>query len=201
MAADTVSVLQDRTALMHNRLLKACSALSPDHFAHICGPQAPPIGWHLWHIARFADRLQARLVALVEGVPGAERWRQEQLAVQWRVAPADFGVHETGMGQPHADAVRLVTVAGQAAVTGYARMVFEQLQTVVQQVTAEHLGQSYVGVLDYAADMATGRVWATEPQESSVVLDLVMHIDHGNRHLGAIEGLRGLFGSTGSVSV
>ena len=41
---------------LHEALLRVTEELTPEQFCWLPGPEAPPIGWHLWHIARWADR-------------------------------------------------------------------------------------------------------------------------------------------------
>lgn len=201
MALDLVSVLGERVALTHRWLIEAGTGLQPEQFAHVFSQDAPPIGWHLWHITRFADRLQARLAAVTDGAVVHEEWQRTQLTARWGLTGLDTGVHETGMGQPHAYAVELVSRAGQGAIVQYAQVVFDAFPPLLQKLTAEQLTQPYLGYTDYETDRQSGRVRATAPRESLVLQDLVMHISHCGRHLGAMEGLRGLLGSVGTISV
>jgi hypothetical protein len=138
---------------------------------------------------------------VTDGAAVAEHWHQAELAVLWGVTAIHTGVHETGMGQAHTQAVELVWKAGQQAIVQYAETVFAAFPPLLQKLTTEHLTQPYFGYLDYATGNESGRVWPTEPRQSLVMQDLVMHISHCGRHLGAMEGLRGLLGALGTISV
>jgi DinB superfamily len=48
-----------RISQMHGWLLKVTSDLPREGLVRRFAPTVPPIGWHLWHIARWTDRLQA----------------------------------------------------------------------------------------------------------------------------------------------
>ncbi len=54
-------IIVARIHQVHGWLLKSVDSMSEEQFTHAPGTVAPPIGWHLWHTARWADRLQASL--------------------------------------------------------------------------------------------------------------------------------------------
>jgi len=58
--ADAIgSAMTQRIQGTHKLMLDVTTDLDAEQFGRQPGPAAPPIGWHLWHAARFADRLQA----------------------------------------------------------------------------------------------------------------------------------------------
>lgn len=201
MAEGTLQILQERIALVHGWLIVAGSTVQADQFAEVFSPTSPPIGWHLWHIARFADRLQSKLAAVTEGRAQPEEWIRGKLASRWALAPQRLGVLETGMGQAQADAVSLVLQGGQKGIIQYAQTVFDLCVARTEKLTSSELERRYLGFLDYETDPLTGRIWETGPRESLVVQDLIIHAGHGTRHLGMMEALRGLLGAPGTISV
>ncbi len=192
---------KNRVYLVHNWLLQAGKSVSREQFSHTFSEDAPPLGWHLWHMARFTDRLQAKLITATKREPGAEVWQRESLATNWHLAADKLGVYETGMGQAHKDAKDTVVQVGQAAIVDYANAVFRVCNATIGELSDSDLQKTYYGFLDYAYDGRTGRVWASEAKESVIVEDLIFHLTHGSRHVGMMEALRGLFGGAGTLSV
>ena len=198
---NTNSLLKIRSYFVHDWLLKAGTVVDPDQFAHVFSAEAPPIGWHLWHMARFADRLQSKLAAVTEGAAGAEIWYDQDISGQWQVSAGDLGVFESGMGQSHLNAQGIIKQAGQAAVVAYAEAAFAACDAQIKRLSAADFDRAYHGILDYGYDAKTGEVWQSEPKENSVAQDVIFHATHGSRHMGMMEALRGLLGSAGTLSI
>ena len=187
--------------MAHEMLIGAGKTIDKDQFAHVFSAAAPPIGWHLWHMARFADRLQSKLSTELSASPEYELWYQKELSKVWKVHPAALGVYETGMGQRHRDAQAIIQQAGQTAIIEYAETVFAACNSKVQEVSKDNLDTVYLGISDYRYDTANGSVWADPSKESTIAQDLMFHSNHSSRHLGMMEALRGLLGSAGTMSV
>ena len=197
----TFHYIKNRVYGVHDWLVRAGESVSSDQFSRPFSKDAPPIGWHLWHMARFADRLQAKLTAVTHGEPGTEIWYREAMASNWQLVADKLGVFESGMGQAHADAATTIITIGQSGVIDYARAVFSVCNTAIGQLSDGDMEKAYYGLLDYAYDGNTGRVWASEPTESVIIEDLIFHSNHGSRHMGMMEALRGLLGAAGTLSV
>lgn len=193
--------IKERNRLVHAWLIKAGDSVSAAQFAKVFSPDAPPIGWHLWHMARFADRLQAKLGEVTQGVAGVEVWASDHLVNAWGVDPEKLGVFASGMGQAHEDAQNIIARVGKDAILSYAQSSFGACDQQISALNSADFEKEYFGILDYGYEAATGRVWATEPKLSSVAQDLVFHAAHGSRHMGMIEALKGLLGSAGTLSV
>lgn len=199
--SNTEKYVKGRIAWMHGWLVRAGEGISEGEFVHVFSPQAPPIGWHLWHMARFADRLQAKLGEVTEGEKSAEIWYRDELSKRWEISPDLLGVYETGMGQAHGDAQETIRQVGQAAIMEYAKAAFGACDAVIDRLTEADFDKTFHGLYDYSYDPATGKVWTVEPKASLVADDLVFHATHGSRHMGMMEALRGLLGSSGTLSV
>ena len=167
--------IKERNKLVHAWLIRAGRSVTESQFAHVFSPDAPPIGWHLWHMARFADRLQAKLGEVTEGMVGAEVWESQGIFGVWVIDSSTLGVFDSGMGQSHEDAQKTIRKVGQGAILGYAQTSFEQCDHRITTLSTADFQMDYYGILDYAYDAATGRVWASEPTVSSVAQDLVFH--------------------------
>ncbi len=201
MANNSVGFLKDRIYLVHDWLIRAGESISDDQFAYFFSNDAPPIGWHLWHITRFADRLQSKLADVIDAPSKDEIWYKESISQKWSLVPSKLGVFESGMGQKHHDALETVIRTGQAAIIKYANDVFDACKTRIGKLSEDDFDKAYLGILDYGYDLTTGKVWASDPKESIVAQDMVFHASHGSRHMGMMEALRGLLGSAGTLSV
>ena len=201
MADNIFQILRNRIYMVHAWLIKAGETVNVEQFAHVFSQDAPPIGWHLWHMARFADRLQSKLADVTDGSPAAEIWYRDNVSSDWNLSPDNLGVFESGMGQAHKQAQATVSEVGQAAMVDYAKAVFEVCDATTGKVADDDFNKTYQGIRDYEYDAATGKVWATRPKESTVADDLIMHSNHGSRHLGMMEALRGFLGTAGTLSV
>ena len=193
--------LKDRIYLIHDGLIRAGEVVNADQFVHVFSQDAPPIGWHLWHIARFADRLQSKLAQVPNGSPAAEIWYRDGVSTNWNLSPDNLGVFESGMGQAHEQAQATIIQVGQTAIIDYAKAVFGACNAIIDKLNDIDFETTYYGIRDYDGDRITGKVWATEPKESIVAQDLVFHANHSSRHVGMMEALRGLLGTAGTLSI
>ena len=76
-------------------LRRTVENLTEAQFTRVPGETAPPIGWHLWHIARWGDRFQA---TLADRDAPAEIWVTDGLPEACGLDPAELGVLQLGMG-------------------------------------------------------------------------------------------------------
>lgn len=190
----------------HGKLLAVTADLTDDQFAHQPSPTAPPIGWHLFHIARWADRLQASFAndatpLDAQSAHPAERWRIDGLASRWGLAPERLGLLETGAGMAVEDAVTVATL-GKGVLLAYAQSTFAAADQVVGALDEEQLEAPRLSILPQLQVSPTGQPYFSNDREVVVVSDLLFHISHASRHLGMIEALRGaLFAVAGTASV
>ena len=61
MTNQIAASLADGIAWTHQAILRLVEDISDEMLAKPPSATAPPIGWHVFHIARWADRLQASL--------------------------------------------------------------------------------------------------------------------------------------------
>jgi hypothetical protein len=172
------ALLAARFARTHQWLLEALEPLVDDVLRERPGASAPSIAFHAWHVARWADRVQARLAGTTE------LWERDALARRWGLADGALGRHATGMGlaDDEYDALRL---PGKDELLRYVRAVF----TAADQAAA--------AIAD--ADLETLIVDHYD-KESPKAQVLIAHTGHASRHLGMIEALRGVRGERGSAT-
>ena len=112
----------------HGRALSAVEGLSNEQLAWRASTSAPSIGFHIWHMARWADGL----LEAVNG-PGSQLWEKERLAVHWGFIPATLGHGETGMGMGD-DASAHLPLPGKDAILDYVRRAFAAADQAVHAI-------------------------------------------------------------------
>ncbi len=191
---------------LHSATLRLVQDLSDEQFAKAPSATAPPIGWHVFHIARFADRLQASLpnrlpeeshdLALPRQI-----WFVEDVANVWGVNSTALGWLETGAGMTIGQAVDVASV-GRKKITAYAEKAFFAADNAAKQLQDHELTQQRYSIMPEFRVDETGVLNTTGPRQTTVLFDLLFHNDHGKRHLGMIEALRGaMFSMVGTASV
>ena len=55
--------IHSRIKWPHANIISLGEALTDEEFSRQPGPTSPPIGWHIWHTSRWADRFQGSLRA------------------------------------------------------------------------------------------------------------------------------------------
>jgi len=158
----------------HRRVLELVAQLSDEQLCRRPGAHAPSIGFHVWHLARWADHDRAG----VDGKP--EIWQARGLAREWGFPEAGLGQADTGTGMGD-DAAELLVLPRRAALLGYAGDTFAALDATLASIPVESLMRPLDG---------------GEP-----LLNLVCgFLSHDNRHLGMIEALRGVLGLSGTAT-
>jgi hypothetical protein len=162
----------------HGHVLEAAEGLSQVQLTWRPGPIAPPIAFHVWHLARWADFLQEIL-----SVAGSQLWVQEGLAVKWGLREDVLGYAETGMGMGD-DASANLTLPAKVVLLDYARQAFELADHEVAKLDPVDFDQG-------CASPRAAEYFGGEPTLGYVLL---RELRHENRHLGMIECLRGIQG-------
>jgi hypothetical protein len=182
------------TLKAHELIVKMTSDLSDEQLTRrpvdIPPSVAPSIGWHLWHIARWADLLQASLPGMTAELerslgPGRQIWEAEGLVDRWGLAQAASGFRETGMGLDDEGSASL-RLPGKQTLLEYAQRAFAAADRAVSGVD-ERLFETRCTDL-YNRTTAVGTA-------------VMSHLTHANRHLGMIEALRGTLGVRGTATI
>lgn len=180
------ATLAQQTARVNTWLLDAAGDLSDEQLGRWLAPDVPSAGWHLWHIARWSDRVHAVLpVMMARGQQGSDAWQElwerESLASRWGFDSTVLGYGQTGMEMGDKAAASL-SFPGRDVLHDYARRAFAASEAILGGVEDHHLALRGPDLL-YAGRLDRSR---------SVGEAVVGHISHASRHLGAIEGLRAL---------
>jgi uncharacterized damage-inducible protein DinB len=189
----TNDMVVNRVHLTHQWLLNAVEGLTDEEFNQRLSYNAPPIGWHLWHITRFADRLQASF-PVSPGESSREIWELEGLAKKWTLNPAELGIMESGLEMSLDMAANIPIIIGMERNLDYAKRVFRKADQAVADLSSEQFDEMRTSVRAYKREGE--RLVEATPEQTTTGADLVFHINHAARHLGSIEGLRGVIEST-----
>ena len=173
LAAAVFERAREERRWTHNQVLTLAEALTDEQVLWRPGPHAPSIGFHVWHLARWADHDAHRF----DGSP--EIWVSESLATAWGF-PAGLGEADAGTGMGD-DASELLVLPGKAQLSEYARAAFASLDETAERLEAAALSAPGTGVAD-------------------TVEVTITYGTHDNRHLGMIEALRGLLGISGTAT-
>ncbi len=165
----------------HESLIELISGLTDQQIAWTPNDTTPSVGFHVWHMARWADYLQE----LFNG-RGSQIWEKEGLADQWNMATQSLGYAQTGMEIDTASALALRFPA-KAALLDYVRRSFEAAQEAVAGLRDEDFFAVY--------ECFHGENW----HGGQIGPIVVTWMTHDNRHLGMIECMVGLLGKSGSA--
>ena len=206
MNDETSTAIINRIHRTHAWILQTAEKLTEDELCQRFGPSAPPIGWHLWHIARWADRVQASLPKVDEQTddqpnPNRGIWEQEQLVEQWDLDPATLGTLQEGSGMDFEIASVLPRHIGKEKLLAYVQHVFTATDAAVAALSPEQFSESRSSVMEYAYDTTSGKIWAAPGAQTTLAADLIFHVSHANRHLGMMEALSGLLDKKGTATV
>lgn len=70
MNSEALAAFLDRIRKSHRQFQYVCQDLTDDQLAWIPSETAPPIRWHVWHVARATD-LGTTLIASAAGLPAS----------------------------------------------------------------------------------------------------------------------------------
>jgi hypothetical protein len=160
----------------HERVLKAIVESSEDQFAWRPNSRTPSIGFHLWHLARWADYLQE----LINGA-GSQIWDKEGLAARWGFDPSLLGYAETGMGMD-VEKSAMLSLPSKEVLLDYACRVF----TITEQSVSTITDDRYFEECQYR----------TDPDKRILGSTIVGWLGHNNRHLGMIQSMRAMMATT-----
>ena len=164
----------------HELAIGVVSELSDDQLKWRPNLTAPSIGFHIWHMARWADDL----VETIKG-PGSEIWQREGLAESWGLTPGDLGQAETGAGMGD-DMSSNLGLPPRDVILDYVRRAFSAADEAVAS-----LSESSFQRPSYSRG---------HEEEQPIGYIVVRAIAHNNRHLGMMEAIRGLLGMPGTAT-
>jgi hypothetical protein len=162
-------------------ILELAESLSEDQLRWQPHPLANSIGFQLWHLARGADYVQARLSdATTElnrrlGVH-QQIWLAENYAEQWKLVPTILGIEQLGWEMTPEDAARF-QFPNKDALLHYLQRAFVAEEQALESLDEEQF-QAF-RLHDWAKDQTVGNF-------------LMSYFVHYREHLGAMQYMKGL---------
>ena len=182
MANSVMDYIAEYYRSRHELVIKVIDNLNEQQMMWRPNRTTPSIGFHVWHLARWADYLQE----VITGA-GVQIWEQEKLAAQWGFADFNLGFAETGLGMED-DVVASLPLPKKEILLDYARRAFARADQAVATIGND---QFHRRVQDRHA--VEGEVLAS----GDAVLNWLVH---ASRHLGMIECLLGVQGLHGTAT-
>ena len=176
-----------------NSLYRFLQILSEEELFYQPSLTVSPIAWHIWHVARCADMLQASF-------RGQQVWERDQLVTMYELDAAKLGLLQMGALQDSQDAAIAPKQIGKNNLLSYSREVFDCVGEVFASLTRDDLYEPRESILKIN--------WDARPQVEGkgrdvlTVNDLTFHHGHSQRHLGMVEALVGvLFERQGTATI
>lgn len=172
-----IGLIIDHVLRNHKRALMRIDDLIDEQIAWRPTSKTPSIGFHIWHIARWADLL----LEILKG-PGSQIWDKEGLAERWwGLAASTLGFAESGTSMDDEGLARLSL--SPKDIVEYAQRVFAAVDDAVSTLSESDFRRQYTGP-------RTEDWW----RERTLGYIIMVHLAHETRHVGMIEGLRGAQG-------
>jgi len=182
MADSVMGCIAEYYRSRHELVLKLVDRLDDQQIMWRPNRTTPSIGFHVWHLARWADYMQEMITDT-----GAQIWEKEELAAKWGFSDANLGFAETGLGMDD-DVSASLLFPGKQVLLDYARRAFAKAGQAVEATSDD---QFHRRVRD--------RHRAEE--EELALGDAVLNwLVHASRHLGMIECMLGVQGLHGTAT-
>jgi hypothetical protein len=178
MSQDLYRTIVDSYSATHDRIIGLVSDLTNKQLLWRASDLAPSIGFHVWHLGRWAD-----LVQEIFNGPGTQVWIKEKIAALWGFSILDLGFANTGMGIDE-DTSGSLPLPSKEVLVEYVRRAFAEADNAA--VTAAQ-GQ----IRGLKMNPSAAGYFGKETPAVDVILKMA---GHDNRHLGMIQMLRGLQG-------
>ena len=181
MADSIMAELSNRYRINHDNLLDLVGGLTDEQIEWTPNATTPSVGFHVWHLARWADYLQE----LING-RGSQLWELDGLAERWNMQTKSLGYAETGMEMDEKSAAAL-RLPEKGALIDYTSRSFAAAQETVAKIGDNEFFDVY--------ECLHGENW----HDGHIGPIIVTWMTHDNRHLGMIECLIGFQGQSGSA--
>jgi len=181
MTENIMAEVSGKYRFVHENLLDLVDGLTDEQIGWIASETTPSVGFHVWHLARWADYLQE----IING-RGSQLWDKERMADQWNMETASLGYAQTGMSMDDRTAVSL-RMPAKELLLDYARRAFALAEQAVETIRDNEFYKIY--------ETLHGENW----HDGQIGPIILTWMEHDNRHLGMIECLIGIQGMHGSA--
>ncbi len=183
MSESIMAEISEQYRNTHENLPALIIHLTDEQIGWTPNATTPSIGFHIWHLACWADYLQE----MING-RGSQLWEKEELAARWDMETESLGYAQTGMSMDDKTAVTL-RIPKKELLLDYARRAFNASQRTVERISDKEFYKIYEGF--------HGENW----HDGHIGPIISTWLTHDNRHLGMIEclvGAQGIYGSADS---
>jgi len=186
----SASAIALRRLMRANALLfEIVTGMYDEQSSRWAAPTAPSVKWHLWHVSRWSDIVQATLFPIANGEAdlrnkGAELWTALGIADEWGFENPMPGKLGGGTGTGKSESAKL-ELPNMIRIVGYARSSFELCEMRFSQIDDGVFESDFY-------DWDNVRLQVGDA--------MFGHISHLNRHLGMIEAIKGVLGMDGSAT-
>ena len=190
MTSSAVNVVKGGIVRLHEQVLKLANRVSDEQLAWRLNLHTPSISFHIWHIARWADRLQARIPDMSPEMTerlgkATEVWEIEKLSRSWNIAVSALGYGDTGMEMSDEMAANFV-LPPKSVLIDYLQRTLAAVESSIAAIDTEQFMHACTDL--YGRNGLVGE-------------SLVSHLGHISRHLGMIEALVGVQGVEGTATI
>lgn len=194
MFASPAAMIIEQYCQIHRIILRYLQKLTDEQLHWQTPAGSHSIAFHAWHLARWADHLQASIPGMTPELgrrleQGVQIWQVEGLAQRWGFPSDQLGYAETGMYMPDDVAIRLPFPA-KPPLLDYVERVFALAERAANTIDDEQFTSA-----EQPQPMTEG-IWG----EGTVGDAVLSHLTHDYRHLGMMECLFGLQGRSGTAT-
>lgn len=188
MSNSAIDAILQTHRTTHRDLLKAAETLTDDQIRWSPGTTAPSIGFHIWHVARWADHRAVEIGKSTGSRDTASSiWEAEGLAAKWGFIPDRLGRYQTGMGMDDPQSAALPLPPADVLLA-YARRALAAEDDACGALT------------DGGFNVDRVRSPGEQGGPSTLGELVLSSLRHENRHLGMIEALKGAMGMRGTAT-
>jgi uncharacterized damage-inducible protein DinB len=194
MTVSPANMVTDELNRIHSLILRFLKKLSDEELHRNLSSGGHTIAWQAWHVARWADHLQASIPGMTPELgrrleAGVQFWHRDRLLDRWGFNVADLGWDETGMHMSD-EAATALAFPTKDILLDYVECVFGAIQRAVGAIDDEQFAS-----MEQLQPMTEG-IWG----EATVGDAILAHVTHASRHLGMMECLLGLQGKPGTAT-
>jgi hypothetical protein len=194
MSSSAIALVIDRYCFSHRLITRFLENLTDEQLQWQLNPATHSIAFHAWHLARWADHLQAAFPGMTPELgrllgPGKQHWYRDSIAAQWGFDDTQLGFDSTGMHMEDAAATSLIFPAKDELLR-YVIHAFELVDNVVRQID-----EIQFEAAEQPQPLTEG-IW----EQGSVGRVIIAYHVHDNRHLGMMECLLGLQSGRGTAT-
>jgi hypothetical protein len=174
---------------IHRVVLELADSLTDEQLRWKPRGYSTSIGFHLWHLARESDYLQAAILyhtpqLVPEFGDGTEIWQREGLAQKWGFPEELHTTVGTGLSD---EAAATLPIPEKDELLAYVRNSYQAIEEFIERLDSRY------PTLEKVDEELKKKI-------QMIRLNLLVFLTHDCRHLGMVECLKGLQTGFGSAT-